>query len=267
VTTPAAFGRGWIVYPAPNPSARVRLFCLPHGGGAASVFREWATCLPAFEVAAIQLPGRESRLGEPPLDRMGEVLDQLLEDIRPHLGRPFALFGHSAGARVAFELARRLRADGGPEPVRLYVSACPAPQLPQHPPLHGLPDAELTRLLRDLGGTPPEVFEFPELVAMLLAVVRADFAVVETCAYTHEAPFDYPIHGFVGTGDSEADAREVDAWRAQTHASFTLHVLAGDHFFPWEQRTAVLGLIAADLADVGRGSRVDRGPHARRPVR
>lgn len=252
MTTAATSGRGWIVYPAPNPSAPVRLFCLPHGGGAASVFREWAPCLPAVEVAAIQLPGRESRLGEPPLDRMGELVDQLSEDIRRHLGRPFAFFGHSAGARVAFELARHLRAGGGPEPARLYVSACPAPQLPQHRPAHALPDGELTRLLRELGGTPPEVFEFPELVTMLLSVVRADFAVVETCAYAHGAPFDYPIHGFAGTGDSEANPREVDAWRAQTHASFTLHVLAGGHFFPWEQRTAVLGLIASDLDSVRR---------------
>lgn len=248
MTAAARSGRGWIVYPAPNPSAPVRLFCLPHGGGAASVFRDWAPCLPGVEVAAIQPPGRESRMGEPPLDRMGDLVDRLSADIQRHLDRPFALFGHSAGARVAFELARRLRARGGPEPVRLYVSACPAPQLPQHQPLHTLPDGELTRLLRELGGTPPEVFEFPELVAMLLSVVRADFAVVETCSYTDEPPFDFPIHGFAGTGDPEANPREVDAWRALTRASFALHVLAGDHFFPWEQRTALLGVVAADLA-------------------
>lgn len=243
----AAAGSGWIVYPAPRPAARARLFCLPHGGAAASVFREWPAGASRVEIAAVQLPGRESRLREPPIDRMERLVDELHEGVRTHLDRPYAFYGHSVGARVAFELTRRLRAAGDPLPAGLYVSGCPAPQAPQHAPAHGLPDAELAAMLRRLGGTPAEVFEFPDLLAMLLAVVRADFALAETCAYREEPPLDRPIRGFAGTADPEASPAEVDLWRAQTTAGFSLHVLPGDHFFPWTHRAAVLGLVESDL--------------------
>src|SRR5215213_9001369 len=119
----------WLAYVSPRPRASVRLFCFPYAGGGASVFRGWAEGLPeAVEVCPVQLPGRETRFLEPAYTRLPALVEALAESLTPHLDRPFVFFGHSLGALVAFELARRLRRDGGPGPDRLFASGCGAPQ-------------------------------------------------------------------------------------------------------------------------------------------
>jgi medium-chain acyl-[acyl-carrier-protein] hydrolase len=243
----------WLAFPAPNPSAAGRLLCLPHAGAGAATFRDWPRGLPpGVELVAVQLPGRESRLAEPPLDTMTELLPRLAEALRPYLDRPFALLGHSMGARVAFELARHLRRSG-PRPATLYVSGCPAPQLPARPAVHDLPRDQFVTMLRRLGGTPSEVFDLPELLEMVLPVLRADFAVVETCTYTDEPPLDCRVVAFCGREDPEATPAEVEAWRAQTGSAFTMHVMDGGHFFLHERRADLLRLISADLNEVMTG--------------
>src|SRR5205823_631917 len=140
--------------------------------------RPWVDALPAtIEVCPVQLPGREGRFGEPAFTRMAPLVDALARALPPHLGRPFAFFGHSMGALVGFELARLLRREHGLEPAHLFVSGCAAPQL-RDPgrPLHRLPDAEFRQELRRLGGTPPAVLENDELMGLVLPLLRADFA-------------------------------------------------------------------------------------------
>src|SRR5262245_5024504 len=108
----------WVRSFSPRPDPRLRLWCLPHAGGSASMFRDWPGGLPgAVEVGASQLPGREDRIAEPAVDDAAELADQLWQHVGPHLDRPYALFGHSMGALIAFELARRARAAGA-EPLR-----------------------------------------------------------------------------------------------------------------------------------------------------
>ncbi|SEH01843.1 medium-chain acyl-[acyl-carrier-protein] hydrolase [Nonomuraea solani] len=239
----------WFRMSPPNPAAGLRLICLPHGGGGTAAFRGWASGLPAtIEVCAVQLPGRESRMGEDPIDDMGVLLDGLAPAVVEVLDRPFALYGHSMGARVAFELSRRLRRMGAPAPRHLFVSGCPAPQLPQPPPLHPLPEAELVRRLRELGGLPPEVFEIPGVLDVLLPVMRADFAVVENCAYEPEPPLDHPVTAFCGTTDPEADLAQTAAWQAQTSAAFAAHEVPGGHFFVQDRRADVLAVIVKALS-------------------
>jgi len=241
-------GDGWVGYPVPRPAAAVRLFCLPYAGGGASAFQDWPAGLPGVvEVAAVHLPGREGRFAEPPIDRMGVLVEVLADALPPHLDRPFAFFGHSMGARVGFELARELRRRGARGPVRLFVSGCRAPQLPPDPPTFDLPDDQLVARLRELGGTPPEVFAQPELVELLLPTVRADLTAVETVRFSPGPPLDCPIRAFGGSHDPEATPEETAAWEAQTRAGFTLQVLPGDHFFLHDQRDALLTTVAADL--------------------
>src|SRR5262245_13516853 len=149
----------------PTGAARLRLLCFPHAGGGTALYRSWAGALPpGVELGIALLPGREARLHEPPIDRMDTLVASLLKDIAPYLDRPYALFGHSLGALVAFELARALRAAGAPAPRALLVSANPAPQLVHDdPPIHDLPEPLFLEEIRRYGGMPATVLQSPEL--------------------------------------------------------------------------------------------------------
>src|SRR5262245_25071207 len=142
----------WLAFARPRPQAAIRLFCFPYAGGGASVFRGWANGLPgSVEVCPVQIPGRETRFREPAFTRLPLLIEAVAESLGPHLDRPFALFGHSLGALVAFELARHLQRERGPEPVHLFVSGCGAPQTRgQETLLHTLPAAEFRRELQRL---------------------------------------------------------------------------------------------------------------------
>lgn len=251
----------WLAVPRPEPAARGRLFCLPYAGGGAAAFRDWPPALPGLEIVLVRLPGRESRFAEPPLARIEPLVDELAVAVAPRLDRPFALFGHSMGALVAFELARRLRRDALPQPSRLFVSASRAPQLRAGSVTVSQDEDELVSRLLGLGGTPPEVLANEELLGLLLPALRADFALVDAYAYGGEPPLDCPIHAFSSAEDPHATVGEVDAWRAQTRAEFVHEVLSGNHFFVHAQREQILVAIAAELGEAASSA------HARGAVR
>ncbi len=242
----------WLRRKPGRTGARVRLFCFPYAGVGASVYRPWSEEIgPAFELFGVQPPGREVRFAEPPFSRLTALLDALLPAIRPFLDRPFAFFGHSLGTLVSFELCRRLRAEGGPLPARLFVSGRRAAQVKRREErLHELPDSALIEELRRYNGTPPEVLANKELMELVLPVVRADFAVHETYVYVDEAKLDLPISAFGGLADSDVSEADIDAWRHQTTRAFRLRMFPGDHFFLNEERRAIAQAIAEDL-DLG----------------
>jgi surfactin synthase thioesterase subunit len=227
----------------------MRLFCFPHAGGGASVYRTWPNDLPAaIEVCAVQLPGREDRLSEPPHASAGPLVHALVAALGPLLDRPFALFGHSMGALVAFELARHLRRLRAPEPVHLFVSAKGAPALPY--PLReisSLPDAEFVRRICELAGTPPEVLANADLRAILLPLLRADFAICDRYVHAPEPPLACPISAFGGVDDVYAGRDALEAWHRETRARFSLRIMPGGHFFLQPARGQVLAAIAEDL--------------------
>lgn len=241
----------WIVCRKPNPAARLRLFCFPYAGGGASVFRTWANELPAdIEVCAIQLPGRETRLREPPFTRMEPLVEQLANVLAPHLTRPFALFGYSLGALVSFELARLWRRRQAPVPVHLFVAARAAPQLlREESALHQLPDADLVaEVCRRYDGIPPAVRQEIELMKLLLPLLRADLAVMETYAYTIDEPFGCPLSAFGGLDDRAVTRDKLEAWRDQTRGTFTLRLLPGTHFFLNTARPLLLQVVSRSLS-------------------
>ncbi|HKG20773.1 MAG TPA: alpha/beta fold hydrolase, partial [Blastocatellia bacterium] len=175
----------WIACARPNPRARLRLFCFPYAGGSSASYRPWADRIPrSVELCAVQLPGRGSRLSEPPFDRLVPLVQAIKPIILQLLDKPFALFGHSMGARIAFELARLLRREENLEPAHLFISGCRAPQLPvEDRAVYGLPDPEFIDELRRLNGTPKEVLENRELMQLMIPLLRADFAVCGTYTY------------------------------------------------------------------------------------
>jgi medium-chain acyl-[acyl-carrier-protein] hydrolase len=138
VSTPVS---PWLVRLKPRSGARRRLLCVPYAGVGPSVYRRWAEALPAdIEVGVVHLPGREGRLRETPFTRIEPLIDAASMALRPYLDLPFAMFGHSMGALVAFELARRFRDDDGSAPTHLFVSGRRAPHLPsRHPAITHLP--------------------------------------------------------------------------------------------------------------------------------
>ncbi|MFF7243015.1 thioesterase II family protein [Embleya sp. NPDC008237] len=238
----------WVTLPQPRPDAEVRLYCLPYAGAGASAFRDWPGALAAlgsYEVAPIQYPGRENRLREHPFIDV----DAMAAEVAASIDRPYAVFGHSIGGRLAFELCRRLRALGCPDPLRLFASGCPAPQ---HPPAairdSDLPDDEFIARVDGMGGLPAEVLADPELRELVVPVLRSDFTMVDDYDYTPQPPLAYPISAFVGDADPEADPDTAAGWGEQTAARFALHVLPGDHFFLHSARRALLATLVADLA-------------------
>lgn len=222
----------WAIYPRPNPSASLRLFCFPSAGGGAAMFRGWAQLSPEVEVVAVQPPGRENRLKEKPYSDVMELVAKMHEELRPELDKPFAFFGHSNGALMAFELTRALRRAGGPMPRALLVAGKPAPQMPiREPHIHALPEAEFIAELRHLGGTPEEVLENRELMELVTPILRADFSLGETYRYTHEPPLDVPIRAYGATRDVEVSGEEIEGWKEQSSQPITIRTFNGDHFF------------------------------------
>jgi medium-chain acyl-[acyl-carrier-protein] hydrolase len=217
------------------------------------MFRSWPDGLPAdVEVCPVLLPGRGTRMSEAPFTRMSPLVEALAHSLAPLLDKPFAFFGHSLGAWVGFELARQLRRRSGPPPVHLFVSAAGAPQIAgRGRPIHDLPEAEFLVELHRLNGIPKEVFENDEIMQIMLPVLRADFAVFETYAYSTEPPLDCAISSFGGLQDDRVSHADLEAWRDQTRAAFSSRMFAGDHFFLNPTAPAFLPALAQELRKEG----------------
>ncbi|WP_219546652.1 thioesterase II family protein [Nonomuraea harbinensis] len=234
--------------PHPTVPAPARtLFCLPYAGGGASAYGGLLRELAGLTVTPIQLPGRENRIAEPPAFTVGEIADE----IEPATGGPYALYGHSMGARLAFEVVRELRRRDLPPPSRLYVGGA-------HPPHRKVPlaatadlpdEAFIDQLVRRSGAL-PELKHVPELRELLLPVLRADFAWIKSYRYEPEPPVDTPIVAFTGLDDGEVGAADMLGWARHTTAGFRLRTLAGGHLFVKDRPGDLAALIAADLAGV-----------------
>lgn len=248
--TPAA-PSAWVVR-SRQAKARLRLLCFPYAGGGASTFRTWSPELPPMvEVCAIQPPGREGRLNERPIGSLSRLVDSLVEATRACREQPFAFFGHSIGALVAFELTRALRRRGEATPVQLFVSGCGAPHLVDgEMPLSTLPDAELLERLRRLDGTPHAVLEHAEMMELFLPTLRADLGLRDGYACMSERPLDIPITALGGQHDPEVSQASLAAWRDQTRARFALHGFPGGHFFIHSARALLLRALSAELTQL-----------------
>lgn len=239
----------WLANRREVPGSRLRLFCFPFGGGGASVFSSWQKGVPAnIEICPVQPPGRENRLSEAPITRMPQMVLQLVEVLAPYLNLPFALYGHSVGALICFELARQLRRQGLRSPQWLFVSGHPSPDLPRRrPKVSHLARPELIKALREHFEVAPELLDNQDLLDFILPTLRADYELVETYAYQEEPPFEFPVSVFGGSRDPEAKEDEILAWRKHTTGPFRTKILEGNHMFINNAREALVGEISKDL--------------------
>ncbi|GAA4669940.1 alpha/beta fold hydrolase [Streptomyces chumphonensis] len=241
--------------PAHRPADRagaapLRMFCLPYAGGSARMYADWERHLPAFvQVVPVEPPGRGSRVSEPPHTRLEPLVDELLPRVLAAGDAPYALFGYSLGALVAFELARVLERRHRRPPVHLFVGAFRAPHLPRTAvPDHDLPEPQFRERLRAFNGTPEDVLADESLMELLVPILRADLAVADTYRHRPDRPLTCPITAFAGSDDAEVPVGSVARWRRHTHAGFTLKVLEGDHFFLHRQERALLAELASAVS-------------------
>lgn len=242
----------WAPLLKPHSTSIARLFCFPYAGAGTFIFRDWPKSVPkAIEICPVELPGRAGRFKERPYTHLKPLIEGITGIISSALDKPFAFFGHSMGALISFELARHLRRKGLPQPVHLFVSGRRAPQVPDSDPkLYDLPEPELIDKLRRLRGTPDAIFEHPELMQMIIPVLRADFSVCQTYLYTPELPLDYPITVCGGETDPETADGRLEAWREQTTSSFAAQIFPGDHFYLNTAQVQVLQVLSLELAQL-----------------
>jgi medium-chain acyl-[acyl-carrier-protein] hydrolase len=240
----------WLKDSGEAESSRLTLFCLPYAGGGASAYRLWPAGLPSdVALCRIQPPGREERLRETPFVRLSPLVKTLAGVLSDRVRRPFAVFGHSLGALVAFELVRELRRSLGVTPSHLFVASCPAPHMVVTTnPLHVLPDEEFAEELQRIGGTPEVVLSEPRILSIFLPLLRADFEVFETYQHQPESPLDCPITVLGGRADPSVSQDHLLGWSEHTTDSFQRLMFPGDHFFLNERRDDVLEIVGRTLS-------------------
>jgi len=232
-------------FPDADAATGPRLFCFPYAGGGAGAFAGWRQRLPG--VCPVRLPGRESRSAEATFDRMQPLVEALAAAIQPYLDRPFAFFGHSMGAVVAFETARELRRLGRPQPGLLIASAARAPQFRRgHIPSPAPTEEQSLEELRHLDGLPAEVLADRALLSAILPALTADAALYGNYVYAEGAPLACPIRAYGGDSDPHIRREHLEAWAEQTTASFAMRLFPGGHFFLHASREALLAALNED---------------------
>lgn len=247
----------WIRCFKPAPHSRARLVCLPHAGGSASYYLPFAQALDPdlAEVLAVQYPGRQDRRHEPCIHTIEGLADAVAAALPPWLDKPIAVFGHSMGALVAFELVRRLERTGAAEPLVVFVSGRRAPGRYRDENVHLRDDAGIVTEMRSLGGTSTRLLEDDEIIKMIMPALRADFTAVETYRRPPGPGVAAPLVALTGTDDPCASLVDAQAWSAETTGSFDLRTFSGGHFYLEQQQIQVVDEVASQLRQVSPSGR------------
>ncbi|WP_422770139.1 thioesterase II family protein [Plantactinospora sp. WMMC1484] len=248
MSTYSGVASAWFLRFGAARRATLRLVCFPHAGGGASVFRQWADLVPeSIEVIGVQYPGRQNRYGEPVIDDMTVLVDEVVAAVNRELAGPVAFFGHSMGAVVAFEVARRLRG-GAPVAVRrLFASAGPAPSARRSLGVHLRDDDGVVAYLRELGGGGAELLENPDIRELTLPMVRGDLRLIETYRYASGEPLTCPVTAIVGDRDHTFTTADARHWVVHTSAGLDVHSLPGGHFYLDDQADRLVPLLVERL--------------------
>jgi medium-chain acyl-[acyl-carrier-protein] hydrolase len=237
--------RSFFKLTAPSPGISTRLFCLPYAGGSSAIYREWQKqVVPKVQICPVELPGRGRRSTESLPVSIPELASEIASSLHAHEKTPFALFGHSMGAGIAYEIARNLEASGNRSLSCLIVSGSRAPFLPRiKPALSNLSDADFLDHIRQLNGTPPEVLANAELMSVVLPILRSDFKICEEYELKEKHPLRTPITALAGEEDPDISNADVEAWGTLTTGRFGTRKFPGDHFFIKSSEAAVVSAV------------------------
>lgn len=261
----------WLPQTKPLPD-KLNLFGFPFAGGGSDCYRDWTAAFDnRIQFCPVEYPGRARRWGEPLLATMDDLAEAALAALRPWLDTPFAFFGHSMGGQLAYELARRLGLGNEATPVAVFVSSWPAAHVPVKQPIkHLLDDPAFVDCLRNLEGTPEDVLDCPELLELMLPIIRNDFRLVESWVHPGGPPLACPIHAMGGDRDPEVPQDELEAWHQHSGAGATVEIFDGGHFYLFQHRQTVCrrmsGLLSPALAPPAAAPRHPaESPRATRP--
>lgn len=227
----------------------MKLICFPYAGGSERIFERWPELLPsAISIFPVLLPGRGKRVREPLVTSLKLLVDEIVEVLARINSGPYAMFGHSLGAMLAFELARELRRRGLASPEKIIVAARRAPQiLVDEVSAHKLSDPEFIDRLRTMEGTSEEMLNDTGTMEFFLPLLRADFKVADTYVYQPELPFSFPISVYGAMGDKGVAQDELKAWEVQTNGTFNIRMFSGNHFFLNDPASGIFSALARDL--------------------
>ncbi|KZN44561.1 thioesterase II family protein [Pseudoalteromonas luteoviolacea] len=227
----------WLRANTKTKNVKLRLICFPYAGGGARMFLPWQTELgESIEVLAYKLAGRESRLRAALYADWSTLLDELIDAIgmldQDYGECPYVIFGHSFGARIAFELTRKLEALQKPLPLQLFLSACRAPSEPCILPyMYNLDSSAFYARVAKMGGTPAHILEDKRLMRMLEPILRSDMALSELWPDSERTPVNVKITALSGVHDKIDPPLVMQAWQNYTHNNFELICFEGEHFF------------------------------------
>lgn len=247
----------WLRRLGPATSAPVRLVCFSHAGGSAVFYAKLAHALsPTIETHAVQYPGRSERRHEPFPESIAQVADAVAAELAPSCDRPTALFGHSMGSVVAFEVGLRLEAMGCP-PTWLFASGRAAPSCQRKEFTHLLDDSSLLGEMQKLGGTDRRLLDDDELMQLMLPVIRADYQALASYRYAPGPPLSCPVTAINGQDDPKVSRQTASAWNEHTTGIFRSLTLRGGHFYLVDRVPEVAAMIQDCLALPGP---LDRSP-------
>ncbi|WP_301109739.1 alpha/beta fold hydrolase [Sporosarcina sp.] len=233
---------------------KITLFCFPFAGGGASVYNQWINKMQEeITVCPIQLPGREERIMEKPYMDMKMMLEDLTEQIKNVIKGKYALWGHSMGSKIAYELEKHMEKDGY-QAQCLFVSGSRIPSIPEPNPIYYLSDNAFKKELGRFEGTPKEILESKELLDFFLPMLRADFTLDETYYDEVVTKLRSPIMAFGGDKDREADEEAIRRWNNYTDNTFGYEIFEGGHFYLWEHEDEVIQQISECLKRLNGGN-------------
>lgn len=235
----------WVVRYSKKTSVKSRLFCFPYAGGSAGMYKNWIQHFEETEIVAIQLPGRSNRFSEACIDNLDTCVFEVLNSLKCLLDKPFAFFGHSLGAIIAYEVLRKIPEKQHRNCLQLFVSGRIAPDLNSpNPKISHLPNDQFKKVLKQYEGTDIELLKNNDLMDVLIPMLRSDFKMIETYDHHHNTPLKTSITALSGKDDLFVDYDAVSEWQRFSEKPLAHHSFDGNHFFVDKNRAEIGQLVS-----------------------